>query len=95
MGSVDIISFSPFSSFGDLATSIIDFALAAAGLVFFAMLIWGGIRYISAQGDEKSVAAARKTLTSAAIGLIIVIAALAIIRLITSTIFGPLPEPIF
>lgn len=88
---VDISLFSPFETFGDLVTGIINFALAAAGLVFFAMLIWGGIRYLSAQGDEKSVAAARKTITHALVGLLIIIAALAIIRLITEIVFGPLP----
>ena len=48
-GAINIKDFVPFSSFGELVTSIITFALAAAGLVFFAMLIIGGFRYLSAK----------------------------------------------
>jgi len=46
-----------------LATSLV---LAFAGLIFFAMLVMGGFRFLTAGGDEKSVQEARKSLTNAA-----------------------------
>ena len=67
-----------------LATSLV---LAFAGLIFFAMLVMGGFRFLTAGGDEKSVQEARKSLTNAAIGLIIVVSAFAISQILF-TIFG-------
>jgi hypothetical protein len=61
---------------------LVQIAVAAAGLIFFAMLITGGLRYLSAGGDEKAASAARSTLTQAFIGLIIVMASFLISDLI-------------
>ena len=48
----------------------------------FILLLVGGIRWILAGGDEKAVAGARGTITAALIGLVIVLVAYAIIRLV-------------
>lgn len=72
-----------FPSFGALFTNIVIFALAAAALIFFVMLLWGGFRYLNAGGDPKNAEAARQTLTSAAVGLLIVVVSLVIIEVIT------------
>lgn len=67
-----------------LATSLV---LAFAGLIFFAMLVMSGFRFLTAGGDEKSIQEARKSLTNATIGLIIVVSAFAISQILF-TIFG-------
>jgi hypothetical protein len=67
--------------------SLVDIAYAAAGIIFFFMFLLGGIRYITAGGDEKAAASARNTLTQAFIGLVIVVAAFLITQLLFS-IFG-------
>lgn len=82
-----------FSSIGQLFTGILYIALGAAALVFLAMIVWGGIRYINAGGDPKNAESARGTLTNAGIGLLIVVLSLGIIELITrvtgiESIFG-------
>ena len=46
------------------------------------MLLIGGIRWITAGGDEKGVASARNMITAALIGLVVVLVAYAIIRLV-------------
>jgi hypothetical protein len=51
------------------------------------MLIWGGLRWVMSEGDEKAVTAARNQITNALIGLAIVFAAFAIMKLI-ETVFG-------
>jgi hypothetical protein len=56
-------------------------------LVFFFILILGGLKWITSGGDEKAVGAARAQITNALIGLAIIFAAWAIINLI-GTIFG-------
>ncbi len=72
-----------FGNVGALLTSIIAFAIAAAGLVFFFMLVWGGMKYSLARGDEKAVQDARKALTNAIVGLLIIVAAFIIINLVS------------
>ncbi len=71
-----------FPNFGVLLTSVVNFAIAAAGLIFFFMLVWGGMRYMLARGDDKLIVDARQTVTNAVIGLLIVVASFAIIKLI-------------
>jgi TRAP-type C4-dicarboxylate transport system permease small subunit len=58
-----------------------------AALIFFFMLVWGGIKYITAGGDKAQTEAARGQITAALIGLVIVFAAWAIVNLV-SLFFG-------
>jgi hypothetical protein len=67
--------------------AIIQFILVVAFIIAFIMLLIGGIRWILAGGDEKAVAGARNTITAALIGLVIVLVAFAIIKLV-ETFFG-------
>lgn len=61
---------------------IIRFILIVAFVAAFVMLLIGGIRWITAGGDEKGVASARNMITAALIGLVVVLVAYAIIRLV-------------
>lgn len=71
--------------------SIISWAigaiLAVAGLIFFFMLLIGGIQWLTSGGDKGGTEAARGRITAALIGLIIVFAAWAIVTLLEG-IFG-------
>ncbi|MBI3341610.1 hypothetical protein HY024_00645 [Candidatus Curtissbacteria bacterium] len=62
--------------------SIIRFILLIAFVIAFIMLLVGGIRWILAGGDEKSVEKARNTITAALIGLVVILVAYALIRLV-------------
>ena len=62
--------------------AIIRFILIVAFIAAFIMLLIGGIRWITAGGDEKGVASARNMITAALIGLVVVLVAYAIIRLV-------------
>ena len=62
--------------------AIIRFILLVAFVLAFVMLLIGGIRWITAGGDEKGVASARNMITAALIGLVIVLIAYALIRLV-------------
>ena len=61
---------------------VVQFILVVAFIAAFVFLLIGGIRWILAGGDEKAVAGARGTITAALIGLVIVLVAYAIIRLV-------------
>jgi ABC-type arginine transport system permease subunit len=58
-----------------LLNSLTGIIIAIAGLLFFFLLLYGGIRYMLAGGDPKNTDTARKILTSAIIGLLIVVGA--------------------
>ena len=60
----------------------IRLVLIVAAIVFFFVLVIGGIQWITSGGDKAGTEAARKRITNALIGLAIVFAAWAIIALI-------------
>ena len=62
--------------------NILQVIVAFAGLAFFIMLISGGFKYLFSSGDDKKAAAAASSLTMAIFGLIGVIAAWFILKLI-------------
>lgn len=70
-----------------IVSGLIRLALVAASLIFFAILVMGGIRWITSRGDKQAVEGARNQITHALIGLAIVFVAWAIIRLI-GNLFG-------
>jgi len=67
--------------------NVVDWAIALAGLTAVFFIIFAGIKFLTSGGDPKQVEGARKTLTYAIIGLIIVFLSFAIIKLI-GTITG-------
>lgn len=66
----------------NIISALIILTLIIAALVFFFMLVWGGISYITSGGDKAQTEAARGRITAALIGLVIVFAAWAIINLV-------------
>lgn len=60
----------------------IRFVLLVAFILAFVFLIIGGIRWITAGGDEKAVSGARGMITAALIGLVIVLVSYALIVLV-------------
>jgi hypothetical protein len=68
-------------------TWLIKIIIIAAFVISFIFLLIGGIRWIIAGGEEKAIASARGMVTGALIGLVIVLSAFAIIKLI-ETFFG-------
>jgi len=76
---------------------IIQVILIIAALVALVFLIIGGIKWITSGGDKTAVESARNTITSALLGLLVVFAAWAILRLIQHffgiDIFGDMTIP--
>jgi hypothetical protein len=71
----------------DLITAGITLALVVAAVIFFFMLVIGGIKWIMSGGDKAQTEGARNQITAALVGLVIVFAAWAIAQLI-GTFFG-------
>lgn len=66
----------------DVITTIINVMLFIAGALAVIMIIYGGIRYITAHGDEKQVKVAKDTIVYSVVGLIIAILAYALVTFI-------------
>ncbi len=72
-----------------LVTNLINIILLLAGVLAVVYLIWGGISYVTAGGDAEKASKGRVAITNAIIGIIIIIAALAIYSYITgSSVIG-------
>ncbi len=78
-----------FDTFGDIVSVVVKNAMVLAGVISFVLLILGGIGVIvgSGSGDTKKLEQARKTVTGAVTGLIIVVTSVLIVQLI-ATITG-------
>lgn len=89
---IDIQPKNNFSALANLSAAgivsgAISLVMVVVALAFFFMLIWGGLKWVTSEGDQKAVEAARNQITNALIGLAIVFAAWAIVKLI-QTVFG-------
>lgn len=62
--------------------ALISFAFLIGGVVFFFMLLLGGIQWISSGGDKQKLEEARGRVTNALIGIIILFATYAVIKII-------------
>jgi len=65
-----------------IVSALIRLSLIIAALVFFFILVIGGVRWIASGGDKAQTEGARNQITAALVGLIIVFAAWAIVQLI-------------
>lgn len=72
---------------GSVVAGLVRVSLVVAAIVFFFILVIGGIKWISSGGDKGQTESARNQITAALVGLVIVFAAWAIIQLV-QTFFG-------
>ena len=81
--------FSPLANItpASLISGAISLLLLVITLIFFFMFLWGGYRWITSEGDEKNVAAAKNHITNAAVGLFVIFCAWMILQII-GVIFG-------
>ena len=70
-----------------IITLIINAALVFSGLTALVLIIYSGIKYITSKGDQAAIDGAKKTLTYAIIGLIVIFLSFFLVQLI-STLTG-------
>ena len=71
-------------TFPVIVSALIRLSVVIAAIVFFFILVIGGIRWIASGGDKAQTESARSQITSALVGLVIVFAAWAIVALINA-----------
>lgn len=74
------------STASGLIMQIINVALAVAGLIAVLFLIIGGFRYITSAGNEETAENAKKIITNAIIGVVIIILSFVIVRVISNAL---------
>ncbi len=65
-----------------LVVRLINLAVYAAFVLVLIMLIWAGIRYLTSGGDSKALASAGQTITWALLGILFLVIAWLVVRLI-------------
>src|SRR3989344_2494063 len=73
--------------FDSLLSTLITIIFIAGGIIFVFMLLTGGVQWITAGGSKDGLENARKKISTAIVGLIILFSAYALIKLIEN-IFG-------
>ena len=68
------------------AALVVKGILSAMALVFFGLMVYSGIVWMTARGEEDRITKARETIIAAIIGLIIVVAAYAVTNLVSERI---------
>jgi magnesium-transporting ATPase (P-type) len=69
-------------------TIIIDLLLFLIGAISVIMIIIGGIRYVTSNGDQGQLQSAKNTILYSVIGLVVAILAYAIVRFVVTTFAG-------
>ncbi len=69
-------------SFSGILATIINVLSLVVGIVAVIMIIIAGFNYVTSNGDDSKVSTAKKAIINAIVGLIIVVAAQAIVRFV-------------
>jgi len=72
----------------EVIKNIINAILGIIGVIAVGYLIYGGFLYLTSAGDEKQSTKARTVITSAIIGVIIIVLSWAIVRFVFQRFFG-------
>ena len=76
------------SSVSDIAATISNIMLFILGAVAVIMIIVGGIRYATSNGDQSAVKGAKDTILYAVVGLIVALVAYAIVNFVINQFVG-------
>ncbi len=68
------------------AATVVKGILVSMALVFFGLMVYSGIVWMTARGEEDRITKARETIIAATIGLIIVISAYAVTNLVVDKV---------
>lgn len=67
---------------GKLISTGISVVIIISGILVFVFLVWGGIEWLTSGGDKGKVESARNRIVSALVGLAIIAASWALVRII-------------
>lgn len=65
-----------------IVLNVIEAAMIVAGYMAVGYVIWGGFKYLTSDGDEGRLTSARKIIQNALIGLLLVLASVAMVNFV-------------
>jgi len=72
----------------DVAVNIVRYLMTFLGIIAVVIILWGGFKWMTAAGNEDKVASAKKIIAAGAIGLVVILAAFAIVTFVINTTGG-------
>lgn len=78
----------PVQGVGKLLTTGLQIVFLVAGLMTLFYLLWGAFDWVTSNGEKEALSKAQKKMTSAVVGLILLVAAFTIFVVVTQTILG-------
>lgn len=72
-----------------IAANVVRTLLTLVGVIFVALLIYGGFLYMTSRGEEDKIKKSKKTLVAAVIGIAIITTGYSITYFLTTTIESP------
>jgi NADH:ubiquinone oxidoreductase subunit 6 (subunit J) len=81
-------------TFGGFFTRVVNVALYVGGGIAVIYLIYGGIMYVTAGGDQEKATAGRTAIVNAIIGIVIIALALAIVTWVGNALGNTQPGAI-
>ncbi len=69
----------------DMAVNVVKYLMTFLGIIAVVVILLGGFKWLTASGNEDKIADAKKTIIAGIIGLIVVLAAFAIVQFIVGT----------
>ena len=79
------------SKLPNIIGNIIGAVLAFLGVVFFGIILWAGISWVTSMGNEEKITKSKDMIIAAVLGLIVVLGAYAITN-VTARIFGAVTQ---
>lgn len=76
----------------NIVQTVINVLLSIIGVIAVVMLIIGGIRYTTSQGDEKAITGAKNTILYAIIGIVVAFAAFALVTFVINQLNATTPS---
>lgn len=80
---MDKTNIASFSDLEGIFSNVVTYLLGIAGIVLFILLIISGFKFVTSGGDPKALEGAKKTLTSAIAGLLIILLSYIVLLLIS------------
>lgn len=88
-GGTNIMGTGPFfCTASDTILTVINYALVLSGTITVLFLIVGGFWYLTSAGNEEQAEKGKKTLINSVIGLVVIILAFTIVRIVSGTLTG-------
>lgn len=75
-------------SLGEILTFLVKFFFVAAGLAALFYMLWGALSWVTSGGDKEAVGAARDKIVAAIVGVLVIIAVLAVIWTLEQLVFA-------